>query len=78
MATLNIVLGLPDTPCTLNATVDDVAFTPATTPSSNIVPVAKVVLLKNLAKNPGAPPVTPPPENPSVDVATQRVDVPVA
>jgi hypothetical protein len=42
-ATLKMSFVEPDTPCTLKATVDDVALIPATTPLSISVEVPRVV-----------------------------------
>ena len=76
-ATLN-GFWLPD-PCTLKVIVDDVALTPATIPLSRRIPVANVVAPVYRAENPLTPPDTAAPASakPKVDVATQRVDVPV-
>ena len=69
----------PDVPFTLNVINEDVAFTPDTVPLSISSPVESAVGLVNRAKYPFIPPVTPEPlVIPSEDVATQRVEVPVA
>ncbi len=60
-ATLKIVFALPDTPRTLNATVEDVAFTPATVPLSSNVPVVKAVEDNHVATLPIVPPDKDPP-----------------
>ena len=62
-------------PCTTNDVPDDVAFTPATTPLSRRDPVPRVVELVNRATNPLVPLNAE--ANPSVDVATHLVEVPV-
>ncbi len=67
----------PDTPATLNATVDDVALIPATVPLSRNVEAPSVVAVTQRVANPVVPPVTVEAVRPSDDVATQRVDVPV-
>ena len=78
-ATLKIELALPDVPWILKVTVEEVALTPATVPSSRRRPVERVVSESQRVKNPGRPPDTPgPPVMPSVEVATHLVDVPVA
>jgi len=55
-ATLNIVLALPEVPCTLKVTVEEVAFTPATTPSSRKSPVESADDDIQRARKPGVPP----------------------
>jgi hypothetical protein len=73
-ATLN---GLtPAVPCTLKVTVDEVALTPDTVPLSWKSPVDKVEAELQRASLPATPPERDE-VMPSVDVATQRVDVPV-
>jgi hypothetical protein len=75
-ATLN---GLtPAAPCTLKVTVEDVALIPATVPLSRRVDVPRVVAVSQRVPKPEKPPATPVETTPSVDVATQRVLVPVA
>jgi len=67
-------------PCTLKEYDDDVALIPATIPLSSKVEVPNVVGVSHLVANPYSPPVTPapiPPCIPRVEVATQRVEVPV-
>jgi hypothetical protein len=56
---------------------EEVAFTPVTTPVSKSIPVERAVALVYLAVKPFTPPDTPELEIPRVEVATQRVDVPV-
>ena len=76
-ATLNGLSAVEVDDCTLKAKVDDVALIPATVPLSRSVDVPTVVADSHRVAKPRAPP-----ERddviPSVDVATQRVLVPVA
>jgi hypothetical protein len=76
-ATLKISFVEPDTPRTLKAIVDDVAFTPSTVPLSMSVEVPSVVEVSQRVAKPTSPPVTPTLVRPSDVVATQRVEVPV-
>jgi hypothetical protein len=76
-ATLNGLV--PAVPCTLKVYVDEVALTPDTVPLSRSSPVESVVGEVKRARYPLVPPDTPaPPVIPRDEVATHRVEVPVA
>jgi hypothetical protein len=75
-ATLNSVFDEPDTPRTLNSTVDEVAPIPRTKPLSISVEVPRAPDEIHLDKYPPAPPVKPP-MSPKVDVATHSIPVPL-
>jgi hypothetical protein len=74
-ATAN-ALDEPPFPCTKNVTIDDEALTPATAPLSRKSPIPRVPGADQRAKNPFVPPESVPVML-RLDVATQRVDVPV-
>jgi hypothetical protein len=76
-ATLKMSLVDPDVPCTLKATVDEVALIPATVPLSIIVPAPRVFAVTQRVTIPRVPPVIVEAEMLSDEVDTQRVDVPV-
>ncbi len=63
-AILNILLVLPDIPCTKKVEVEVVALIPATVPLSKNVDVPSAVEEMNREMNPLTPPVTPPPPEP--------------
>lgn len=67
----------PPRPCTLKVMVDEVALIPATVPLSTKVEVPRVVADSHRVAKPDWPPVIVEAESPRVDVATQRVVVPV-
>ena len=75
-ATLNGLSAVDVDDCTLKAKVDDVALIPATVPLSRSVDVPSVVAVNHREAKPNVPPERDP-DIPRVDVATQRVLVPV-
>jgi hypothetical protein len=76
-ATLNGLSGVEVEDCTLNAKLDDDALIPSTVPLSISVEVPTVDEVNQRVAYPKAPPATPLAITPRVEVATQRVDVPV-
>jgi hypothetical protein len=76
-ATLNGLVLEVEVACTLKTKEDDVALIPATTPLSRSVDVPSVVAESQRVAKPVAPPDTDA-VRPRVEVATQRVLVPVA
>ena len=76
-ATLNGLIADVEALCTLRAKDDEDALTPSTVPLSIRVEVPSVEEVSHLVAKPNVPPVTPDAVTASVEVATQRVEVPV-